>query len=71
LEKVFDPFLRLETSRSRKTGGVGLGLAVVRALVLAHGGQVHLVNRRDLHDANGDEPGLRVTVTLPKNSAGK
>jgi signal transduction histidine kinase len=69
LEKVFDPFLRLETSRSRETGGVGLGLAVVRALVLAHGGQVHLVNRRDLHDANGDEPGLRVTVTLPKKSA--
>ncbi len=66
LEKVFDPFLRLETSRSRETGGVGLGLAVARALVLNHGGQVQLVNRRDLPGAKGDESGLRATVTLPR-----
>ncbi|NOX39344.1 MAG: HAMP domain-containing histidine kinase [Alphaproteobacteria bacterium] len=67
LKKVFDPFQRLETSRSRETGGVGLGLAVVRALVLNHGGQVHLVNRRDLPGASGDERGLRAAVILPKS----
>lgn len=57
LEKVFDPFTRLETSRSRETGGIGLGLPIARAILRAHGGDVVLSNRA--------EGGLRATVHLP------
>ena len=57
LEEVFEPFTRLETSRSSETGGVGLGLAIVRSCVGAHGGEVKLSNR--------PEGGLRAMVTLP------
>lgn len=57
-EKVFTPFYRIEGSRNRKTGGVGLGLTVARTIIRAHGGDIHLENR-----AGG---GLRVTVTLPQ-----
>jgi signal transduction histidine kinase len=57
MEQVFAPFYRLEASRSRDTGGVGLGLASVRSIVRAHGGEVLLANR--------EEGGLRVTVDLP------
>lgn len=58
LEKVFAPFYRLERSRSRDTGGVGLGLAVTRTIVRAHGGDVRL--------ANAATGGLIATVALPK-----
>lgn len=58
LERVFDPFTRLETSRSRETGGIGLGLSIARAILRAHGGDVVLSPR-------SDAPGLRATVTLP------
>jgi signal transduction histidine kinase len=57
IETVFDPFTRLETSRSRETGGAGLGLPIARAILRAHGGDVVLSNRT--------EGGLRATVTLP------
>jgi len=57
LERVFEPFTRLETSRSRETGGSGLGLAIARSLIRAHGGEITLVNR--------PEGGLRATVELP------
>jgi len=57
LERVFAPFYRVETSRSRDTGGVGLGLAVVRSIVRGHGGDVALSNRKD--------GGLTASVTLP------
>jgi signal transduction histidine kinase len=56
-EKVFEPFYRREPSRSRKTGGIGLGLAVVRSIARGHGGDVSLVNR-----AGG---GLTARVQLP------
>ncbi|BAI73299.1 two-component sensor histidine kinase [Azospirillum sp. B510] len=56
-EKVFAPFYRLERSRSRDTGGVGLGLSTARSIIRGHGGDVTLANR-----AGG---GLRATVTLP------
>lgn len=56
-ERVFEPFYRLETSRNRETGGIGLGLALVRSTARAHGGDVVLQNR-----AKG---GLRARVTLP------
>lgn len=57
LERVFQPFFRLEQSRNRATGGTGLGLANVRAIARAHGGDVVLANR-----AGG---GLLARVTLP------
>ncbi|EKD76764.1 MAG: Sensor protein [uncultured bacterium] len=46
LEKVFEPFYRGEYSRSRDTGGVGLGLAVTRGIVLAHQGKIKLKNKK-------------------------
>lgn len=58
MEKVFAPFYRVEGSRNRKTGGIGLGLTVVRTIIRGHGGDVRLENRI--------EGGLRVTVTIPQ-----
>jgi two-component system, OmpR family, sensor kinase len=60
-QRVFEPFYRLENSRNRDTGGVGLGLAVVRATILDHGGDVRL--------SNPSSGGLRVTITLPLASS--
>ena len=57
IERVFEPFHRLESSRSRETGGIGLGLAVVRAVARSHGGDVILRNR--------PRGGLSARVTLP------
>jgi two-component system OmpR family sensor kinase len=56
-ERVFEAFYRGEPSRSRETGGAGLGLAVVRSIARAHGGDVVLHNR-----SGG---GLTARVTLP------
>ncbi len=58
IEHVFDPFHRVETSRNPDTGGVGLGLAIVRSIIEGHGGSVTLKNRPG--------GGLRATVTLPR-----
>ena len=57
LEAVFGPYVRLETSRSRDTGGHGLGLSIARSIILEHGGSVTLTNRPQV--------GLRATVRLP------
>jgi signal transduction histidine kinase len=57
LEAVFSPFLRLEGSRNRQTGGVGLGLSIARAIAHQHGGDIHLSNRN---------PGLRAILILPR-----
>lgn len=40
MEKIFEPFYRADPSRSRDSGGVGLGLSIVNAVVIAHGGHV-------------------------------
>ena len=56
-ERVFEPFYRREPSRSRQTGGIGLGLAVVRSVARGHGGDVSLLNRRG--------GGLTARVQLP------
>ena len=58
---LLEPFTRADASRARRTGGAGLGLAVVRSLAAAHGGSV----------AIGDAPsvGARMTVRLPLFSA--
>ncbi|MFJ7315429.1 ATP-binding protein [Pseudomonas sp. NPDC098747] len=45
LQRVFDPFFRLEASRNRHTGGVGLGLSAARAIVREQGGELTLSNR--------------------------
>ena len=45
LEHVFDPYVRLEESRSRDTGGIGLGLSIARTIIQAHGGDLRLLNR--------------------------
>ena len=44
LEKVFEPFFRLEQSRNRDTGGTGLGLSIARDIAQAHGGSLTLRN---------------------------
>jgi two-component system sensor histidine kinase CpxA len=56
LEQIFDPFFRLESSRSRETGGVGLGLAIVKTCVEACGGTVTARNRHP--------SGLQVDIAL-------
>ena len=58
LDKVFEPFYRLETSRSRDTGGTGLGLAIAQQIALAHGGGIALHNR--------PEGGLESQLRLPR-----
>ncbi len=57
-EKVFEAFYRIDASRSRETGGTGLGLAVARSIARAHGGDV------TLHDREGG--GLVATLRLPR-----
>ncbi|WP_183986646.1 sensor histidine kinase [Sphingomonas jinjuensis] len=58
LDDVFDPFTRLETSRNRDTGGIGLGLALARAIAREAGGDVTLTNRPG--------GGLAATVVLTR-----
>jgi signal transduction histidine kinase len=58
LTRVFDPFYRLEESRSRETGGVGLGLAIAQSIVQAHRGEIVLSNR--------PAAGLRAAIALPR-----
>jgi signal transduction histidine kinase len=57
LERVFDPFYRLEASRSRATGGTGLGLGIARNILRSHGGDVALHNL--------PQGGLDAVATLP------
>ena len=57
LERVFEPFYRLEHSRNRGTGGTGLGLTIARDIVREHGGELVLRNR--------PQGGLEALVTLP------
>lgn len=56
LEKVFEPFYRSEHSRSHHTGGVGLGLSVVRDIILSHHGKIKLKNKKS--------GGLKVVIEL-------
>jgi signal transduction histidine kinase len=58
LERVFEPFYRLEGSRSRHTGGTGLGLGIARNIARAHGGELTLANRRG--------GGLEARLELPR-----
>lgn len=58
LEHIFAPFFRVDASRSKGTGGIGLGLTISQAIVEGHGG--------DIHVENGSTGGLVVRVTLPR-----
>jgi signal transduction histidine kinase len=60
LERVFEPFYRLEESRSRGTGGTGLGLGIARNIARAHGGDLVLRNR--------PAGGLEAVLTLPRQA---
>lgn len=60
LDKVFEPFHRIENSRSRETGGTGLGLTIARNIVEQQGGAIALANHPD--------GGLEVTLTFPGKS---
>ncbi|ABL99310.1 cell wall metabolism sensor histidine kinase WalK [Shewanella amazonensis] len=57
LERLFEPLYRLEDSRSRDTGGAGLGLSVAKSIILAHQGQIHA--------SLSPLGGLRMVITLP------
>jgi signal transduction histidine kinase len=57
MPNIFEPFARSESSRSRKTGGSGLGLTIARAVARGHNGDVTLANRPD--------GGLRAELALP------
>ena len=58
LERVFEPFYRLESSRNRDTGGTGLGLSIARDVAQTHGGTLVLRNR--------PQGGLEALLTLPR-----
>ncbi|WP_460494873.1 ATP-binding response regulator [Dactylosporangium cerinum] len=60
-ERIFERFVRLNEARDRRTGGAGLGLAIVRDIVTRHGGTVELTDRDD--DCDGG--GARFAVRLP------
>ncbi len=61
IEKVFEPFYRVEASRNRETGGTGLGLSIARGIAEDHGGSLTLRNRT--------QGGLDATLTLPRRGA--
>jgi signal transduction histidine kinase len=54
---IFEPFARLDDSRSRDDGGTGLGLAIVKEIVTAHGGTITI---------NDSGPGARFRVCVPR-----
>ncbi|MDP7152534.1 MAG: ATP-binding protein [Paracoccaceae bacterium] len=61
IDRVFDPFVRLDESRSLETGGHGLGLSIARSILRAHGGDITLSNR--------ETGGLRATIRLPASNS--
>jgi signal transduction histidine kinase len=59
LERVFEPYVRIESSRAKHTGGSGLGLAIARAIARSHGGDVRLALR--------EGGGISAILTLPRS----
>ena len=60
-ERIFEPFFRADTARSRELGGVGLGLALVRAIAEVHGGSVSV----EEGPAGGNQFLLRLPAESP------
>ncbi|OKH87119.1 ATP-binding protein [Thalassospira sp. TSL5-1] len=56
-DRVFEPFFRLEQSRNQETGGIGLGLAIARTAIRAHGGEIYL--------EDAPQGGLKARIYLP------
>jgi two-component system sensor histidine kinase CpxA len=63
LDKIFDPFYRVDEARQLTSGGFGLGLSIVDRAVKAHGG---LVKASNTLDDSGKISGFKVTISLPK-----
>ena len=61
MERVFDPFYRLEQSRNRASGGTGLGLTIARNIARSHGGELSL--------RNIPGGGLEAVLTLPRRDS--
>ncbi len=57
VERIFEPFVRLDAARGRETGGTGLGLAIARSIVIAHGGTLTVETHPDA--------GSRFSIRLP------
>ena len=57
LQKIFEPFYRLDDARNRQTGGAGLGLSIADRAIRLHGGQLRASNRK--------EGGLEVEIRIP------
>ena len=64
LEKIFDPFEQAHRSRGSSLGGLGLGLAIAKATVDAHGGTLRAISP-------GPEQGTTFVLTLPLEEKGK
>ena len=62
LNRIFEPFFRVEEARDRQSGGAGLGLAIVQRAVAAHGGEVRA--------RNAEGGGLEVDLEFPKQNDG-
>jgi signal transduction histidine kinase len=60
LPHIFERFYRSDKSRSRKTGGAGIGLTIVRSIVLAHGGSIKVSSKLN--------KGTEFIITLPKET---
>lgn len=56
MERVFEPFVRMEASRNRETGGIGLGMSIARNIIHSHGGEIVLEN---------NDRGFLVRIKLP------
>jgi signal transduction histidine kinase len=61
LHQVFEPFFRADPSRSRQTGGFGLGLSMCKAIMEAHGGAIHLESKA--------KEGTLVVINFPDRKA--
>ena len=57
-ERIFEPFYRVDKSRTKKTGGYGLGLSLCREIMQAHGGEITL--------QSSHAKGTKVILTFPK-----
>ena len=60
-EQIFEPFARVDESRDRESGGAGLGLAIVRRIVVGHGGEVRA--------ASSPSGGARFVIEWPERAS--